>query len=355
MAVALSLAQRSLGRVWPNPAVGCVIADKEGRLAGAGWTQDGGRPHAETEAIRQAGARARGGVAYVSLEPCAHHGQTGPCASALIASGVARVVSALEDPDPRVAGKGHEMLRMSGIAVTTGVLQSDAERLNAGFLSRLRRGRPLVTLKLATTLDGRIALPSGQSQWITGPEARAHAHLVRAQHDAVLVGIGTVLADDPELTCRLPGIHHPRLVRVIADTHAKLPEASRLVRSAGQSPVWLLTARPDEAESLARHGVRVLPVAAGPGGVDLSDALARLASEGLTRLMVEGGSRLHASLLRLNLADRLVWYRAAAIMGEGVPAFCGTTLVQLDEMPRFLRRETRSLGQDVLETYEFGT
>jgi diaminohydroxyphosphoribosylaminopyrimidine deaminase/5-amino-6-(5-phosphoribosylamino)uracil reductase len=355
MAVALGLAQRSLGRVWPNPAVGCVIVDRDGRMAGAGWTQDGGRPHAETEAIRQAGARARGGVAYVSLEPCAHQGQTGPCASALIASGVARVVSAIEDPDPRVSGKGHEMLRAAGIAVTTGILHAAATQLNGGFLSRVRRGRPLVTLKLATTLDGRIALPSGQSQWITGHQARAHAHLVRSQHDAVLVGIGTVLADDPELTCRLPGVHHPRLVRVVADTQAKLPEASRLVQGAGRSPVWLLTARPDNAARLARHNVRILPVAAGPEGIDLPQAMALLAGEGLTRLMVEGGSRLHASLLRLNLADRIVWYRASAIMGEGVPAFCGTTLARLDDMPRVLRKETRQLGQDVLETYEFGT
>jgi len=355
MALALRLAQRSLGRVWPNPAVGCVITDREGNVAGVGWTQDGGRPHAETEAIRQAGPRVRGGCAYVTLEPCAHHGQTGPCAEALLASGVARVVSATEDPDPRVAGRGHALLRDGGVAVVTGVMEAEARVLNAGFFSRVLKKRPLVTLKVATTLDGRVALLSGQSQWITGPEARAHAHLMRAQSDAVLAGIGTVLADDPELTCRLPGIEHRRLVRVIVDTSARMPEGGRLARGAERQAVWLLTARPDAAVRLARSNVRVLPVAAGPGGIDMGDALTHLANEGLTRVLVEGGSGIHSTLLRSGLADRLLWYRASTIMGDWVPAFSAPALSRLDEMPRVLRKETRVLGQDLLETYTFGT
>ncbi|MFN9356646.1 MAG: bifunctional diaminohydroxyphosphoribosylaminopyrimidine deaminase/5-amino-6-(5-phosphoribosylamino)uracil reductase RibD [Alphaproteobacteria bacterium] len=355
MALALRLAQRSLGRVWPNPAVGCVIVDAGGHVAGQGWTQDGGRPHAETEAIRQAGARARGGVAYVTLEPCAHHGQTGPCAEALVSAGVARVVSATEDPDPRVAGRGHARLVQAGIAVDTGVLGGEARHLNAGFLSRIMRGRPLVTLKVATTLDGRIAMTSGESKWITGPEARAHAHLMRAQHDAVLAGIGTVLADDPELSCRLDGIDHRRLVRVVFDTRARLPEGSRLCRSADRQAVWLLTAQPDAAAHLARANVRVLPVAAAPEGIDPLDALRVLAAEGLTRVLVEGGAQVVTSLLRARLADRLAWYRSPAIMGQGVAAFSGLGLSGLADMPRVLRKETRVLGQDLLETCEFDT
>jgi diaminohydroxyphosphoribosylaminopyrimidine deaminase/5-amino-6-(5-phosphoribosylamino)uracil reductase len=355
MALALRLAQRSLGRVWPNPAVGCVIVDAQGHVAGQGWTQDGGRPHAETEAIRQAGARARGGVAYVTLEPCAHHGQTGPCAEALVAAGVTRVVSATEDPDPRVAGKGHQRLRQAGIALETGVMGEEARHLNAGFLSRVVRGRPLVTLKIATTLDGRIAMPSGESKWITGPEARTHAHLMRGQHDGILAGIGTVLADDPELTCRLAGLEHRRLVRIVIDTQARLPEGSRLCRSAERQAVWLLTAQPDAAARLAQHNVRVLPVKTGPGGIDAGDALRVLAAEGLTRVLVEGGAQVMTSLLRAGLADRLLWYRAPAIMGEGVAAFSSLGLSGLAGMPRVLRKETQRLGQDLLETCEFET
>ena len=198
MALALRLAQRGLGRVWPNPAVGCVIVDAAGQTVGRGWTQDGGRPHGETQALARAGGLARGSTAYVSLEPCAHHGQTGPCAQALIDAGVSRVVSAVDDPDPRVAGKGHAMLVAAGLEVRIGALQAQARALNAGFFSRLQIGRPLVTLKLATTLDGKIALPGGKSQWITGEAARAHVHLLRLQSDAVMVGIGSALADDPQ-------------------------------------------------------------------------------------------------------------------------------------------------------------
>lgn len=355
MALALRLAQRSLGRVWPNPAVGCVIVDAQGHLAGQGWTQDGGRPHAETEAIRQAGPRTRGGTAYVTLEPCAHHGQTGPCADALVDAGLARVVSATEDPDPRVAGRGHARLAAAGIAVDTQVLDDDARWVNAGFLSRVLRGRPLVTLKVATTMDGRIALASGESRWITGPEARQHAHLMRAQHDAVLAGIGTVLADDPELTCRLDGVDHRRMVRVVLDTHARLPESSRLCRSAERQAVWLLTARPEAAVRLADCNVRVLPVAPGGRGVDVADAMRVLAAEGLTRVLVEGGAQVMTSLIRAGVADRLLWYRAPAIMGEGVAAFSSLSLSGLADMPRVLRKETQVLGQDLLETCEFGT
>ncbi|MGH7115700.1 MAG: bifunctional diaminohydroxyphosphoribosylaminopyrimidine deaminase/5-amino-6-(5-phosphoribosylamino)uracil reductase RibD, partial [Stellaceae bacterium] len=240
MRTALALARRGLGAVWPNPAVGCVIIS-QGRVVGRGWTQPGGRPHAETEALRRAGGAARDATAYVSLEPCCHWGRTPPCADALIKAGVRRVVIALEDPDPRVAGNGIARLRAAGLAVEIGPGAEDAAEINAGFLTRQRLGRPLVTLKLATSLDGRIATGSGESQWITGPPARQRAHLLRARHDAVMVGTGTVLADDPELTCRLPGLGHRSPLRVVLDRRLRIPRSAHVIADARQSPTWVFT------------------------------------------------------------------------------------------------------------------
>jgi diaminohydroxyphosphoribosylaminopyrimidine deaminase/5-amino-6-(5-phosphoribosylamino)uracil reductase len=353
MGLALRLAARGLGRVWPNPAVGCVIVDREGHVVGRGWTQDGGRPHAETEAIRSAGTRAEGATAFVTLEPCAHHGQTGPCAEALTNAKISRVVSAVEDPDARVAGRGHEMLRKAGVVVRVGVLQAQAQELNAGFFSRVQRGRPFVTLKLATTLDGKIALKSGQSQWITGEAARRHSHLMRAQHDAVMVGIGTALADDPELTCRLPGLEHRRLVRIVVDSAGRLPVASKLVASASKQAVWLLTQV--DAPQLSERNVKVLSTGSSADGVSLQSGLTLLAKEGLTRVMVEGGAKLASSLLKYGLVDQLLWYRAPTVMGEGASAVSDLGLTLLGELPRFIRKETIRLGEDVLETYRIAT
>ena len=221
MRLALALAGRGLGNVWPNPAVGCVLV-REGRIVGRGWTQPGGRPHAERRALDQAGAEARGATAYVTLEPCSHHGKTPPCAEGLIGAGVARVVSAMTDPDPRVAGRGHAMLRAAGITVDEGLLEPEARALQAGFLSRIERGRPWIAVKLATSLDGRIALGNGESQWITSAEARARVHALRARFDAVLVGGGTARADDPLLTVR--GFQPARApVRVVASARLDLP------------------------------------------------------------------------------------------------------------------------------------
>jgi diaminohydroxyphosphoribosylaminopyrimidine deaminase/5-amino-6-(5-phosphoribosylamino)uracil reductase len=353
MGLALTLARRGLGRVWPNPAVGCVIVDAEGHVVGRGWTQDGGRPHAETEALRAAGGRARGATVYVSLEPCAHVGQTGPCAEALINAGVARVVSALEDPDPRVAGKGYAMLQAAGVAVRTNVRKDLAASVNEGFLSKVVRGRPHVTLKLATTLDGRIALPSGESRWITGERARAHAHLERAQHDAVMIGIGSALADDPELTCRLSGVSAPRLVRVVVDSNGRLPADCKLVKTAGAQPTWLVTAA--AVEPLRRAGVKVVATPLRAGRVDLTSALKALAAEGLTRVLVEGGATLASALLKLGLVDRLLWYRAPSIMGEGISAVASLGIDALNALPRLKHEETIRLGEDVLETYRPAT
>ena len=240
MMVALTLARRSLGNVWPNPAVGCVIVGADRSVVGRGWTKPGGRPHAETEALKQAGSWAKGSTAYVTLEPCSHYGETPPCAEALIAADVARVVIAIDDPDARVSGRGIAMLKDAGIDVEIGVGAAAAKKINAGFLLHRREGRPLVTLKTASTLDARIATHGGQSQWITGEEARRRGHLLRKTHDAIVVGIGTALADDPELTCRLPGMEGDSPVRVVVDTHLRLPLKSKVVQSAKKVPTWVV-------------------------------------------------------------------------------------------------------------------
>ncbi|MEO0719915.1 MAG: bifunctional diaminohydroxyphosphoribosylaminopyrimidine deaminase/5-amino-6-(5-phosphoribosylamino)uracil reductase RibD, partial [Pseudomonadota bacterium] len=239
MRAALDLARRGLGRTWPNPAVGCVIV-KDGELVSRGWTQPGGRPHAEVEALARAGSSAQGATVYVTLEPCAHHGVTPPCSEALVSAGVARVVTAFEDPDPRVAGRGHDLLRAAGIEVTTGLMETEARNVNAGYLMRRDKGRPFLTLKLASTLDGRIATSAGESKWITGEESRRRVHLLRASHDAILVGAGTARADDPGLDVRLPGLEMRSPVRIVADSRLSLPMESQLAQSTPQRPLWML-------------------------------------------------------------------------------------------------------------------
>ena len=354
MAAALGLAARGLGNVWPNPAVGCVLV-REGRVIARGWTQPGGRPHAEAEALRRAGADARGATAYVSLEPCAHHGETGPCAQALVEAGIARAVIALGDPDPRVDGAGAALLRDAGVEVSMGCLEEEAAELNAGFILRLNSKRPLITLKTATSLDGRIATQGGESRWITGPEARARGHGLRAQHDAVMIGIGTALADDPELTCRLPGLAERSPVRVVVDSHLRLPAGGKLVLGAGEVPVWALTIVGGEgrAKELAGLGVQVIEVAAdGTGEVDMGAALAALAERGLTRVLVEGGGALAAALLRSRLVDRVAWFRAPMLIGgDGVAMAAALGVEALDQAPRLRRLIVAQVGDDVLETY----
>ena len=354
MASALGLARRGLGSVWPNPAVGCVIV-RDGRVMGRGWTQPGGRPHAETEALAMAGETARGATAYVTLEPCAHHGKTPPCAEALIAAGVSRVVVAVGDPDARVSGKGLAMLRAAGIEVTLGVLTAEAEELNAGFFMRIRRQRPLVTLKVATSLDGRIATHGGESKWITGDSARAISHLLRAESDVVMVGSGTALADDPDLTCRLPGMEDYSPVRVVVDGRLRLPLTSKLVATAAEVPTWILTLPGGDARIAAYEdaGVEVLEVPAGNDHqIDLVVAMAVLAESGITRVLVEGGSHLAAALLRAELVDRMVWFRSPRLIGgDGLPAAQAFGIDHLPQTPLFERLETRPVGDDIMEIY----
>lgn len=359
MRAALALAARGLGNTWPNPSVGCVIV-KDGRVLGRGWTQPGGRPHAETEALKRAGDAARGATAYVTLEPCCHWGRTPPCTDALAAAGVARVVVALRDPDPRVDGEGLRRLRAAGIVVEEGLLSREAASVNHGFIKRLRQGLPMVTLKLATTLDGRIATAAKESRWITGPEARRAAHGLRARHDAILVGSGTVIDDDPDLTCRLPGGVPVPAPRVVADARLRIPLASRLVRTAREVPTLVATVpgHPEAALAALREaGVEVIEFPEGPGGLAMRGILAELAARGMTRVLAEGGSGIAASLLREGLADRLAWFHAPMVIGgDGIPAAYALhpdgPLPELARAPKFRRMSVRMLGPDMLSEYE---
>ena len=326
MALALALGRRGLGRTWPNPAVGAVIV-KDGVIVGRGWTQAGGRPHAEVEALRRAGATARGAVLYVTLEPCSHHGKSPPCADAVIAAGVARVVSALEDPNPEVAGAGHARLRAAGVAVDVGIGAEAARHDHLGHILRMREGRPRVLLKLAISADGKAGAEGeavGRPVAITGPVVHDRVHLLRAQNDAIMIGVGTALADDPLLTCRLPGMAKDSPVRVVLDSALRLPLSSQLVRTARVTPVWAVAGEsaPGAAEQALREaGVEVLRVAASSGGLELAAVLKLLAARGVTRLMVEGGPTLAAALLRADLVDEAVLFHSAKIIGaRGIDA-----------------------------------
>jgi diaminohydroxyphosphoribosylaminopyrimidine deaminase/5-amino-6-(5-phosphoribosylamino)uracil reductase len=354
MRAALALARRGLGTTWPNPSVGCVVV-QQGRVVGRAVTAPGGRPHAEPRALDMAGAQATGATVYVTLEPCNHWGQTPPCTEALIEADVARVAVAMRDPDPRVNGEGLDRLRAAGIEVTEGVLEAEAREIVAGFASRVLHHRPLVTLKLAATLDGRIATSSGESQWITGEPARRVAHALRGRHDAVLVGVGTVLADNPELTCRLPGFRPTPVVRVVVDTHLRTSLTSRLIATAAESPTWMLIRAGtdhDRRRAVADLGVHVIEVPGADAGVDLGKGLAALAEAGLTQVLVEGGAKIAAALLRADLVDRIAWFHAPSVMGaDGWPAVQAFGVERLELMPRFALRAVRPVGDDVLSEF----
>ncbi len=355
MTAALGVARRGLGRVWPNPAVGCVIV-RDGHMVARGWTGDGGRPHAETEALRRAGGLAAGSAAYVTLEPCAHRGETPPCCEALARAGVERAVIACTDPDPRVDGAGVEALRGAGVDVDVGVCADAARELNAGFFLRVTEGRPLVTLKLASSLDGRVATRTGHSRWITGEAARAQAHALRARHDAILVGAGTVTADNPQLTCRLPGLEERSPVRIVVDGRLSFPLTARVVASALTVPTRVITLRGADAgrrRALTDSGVEVIEVAPDSAGrPDLRQAMKRLGSSGLTRILVEGGSRIAGALVRDGLVDRVVWFRAPSLLGgDGTPAVAGFGVGTLAEAPMLRQADSVRTGGDVMESY----
>ncbi len=355
MALALTLGRRGLGRTWPNPAVGAVVV-KDGVIVGRGWTQPGGRPHAEVEALRRAGAAARGATLYVTLEPCSHYGQSPPCAEAVMAAGVARVVSAIEDPNPKVAGNGHQRLRAAGIAVEVGLCAEEARRDHAGHIRRMRDGRPHVTLKLAISADGKAGAAGRKPLAITGPDVRDRVHLLRAQNDAIMVGIGTALADDPLLTCRLSGMAKYSPVRIVADSMLRLPADSRLVRGAYDTPVWVVTGMkaPQEAEFLLLAlGVEVLRSPESGDPLDLNDALGFLAAKGITRLMVEGGPTLAAAFLAADLVDEAVLFQSPKEVGpDGIDALDGLPLTALTQSPRLAWISSEAVGGDSCDLFE---
>lgn len=354
MAAALALGRRNMGATWPNPSVGALLVQHTevgAVIVGRGWTAKGGRPHGEPRAIAAAGDNARGATCYVTLEPCAHHGRTTPCADALIAAGVARVVSAVEDPDPRVRGKGHGRLAAAGIAVTTGVLEAEARRDHAGHFTRILLGRPHVQLKLATSSDGMIAIRGQGGLAITGAEVRDRVHLMRAEADAIVVGIGTALADDPMLTCRLPGLEGRSPVRVVIDGRARLPLTSALVRSVDEVPLWLVVddrAPVDRRIALEALGVELIEAPLGPDGrTDLAGALVALAERGITRAMVEGGAAIARALLEADLVDEALLLTAAEPIGSsGLPAFVDRGPDLLVGGGRFAELDAGMIGQD---------
>jgi diaminohydroxyphosphoribosylaminopyrimidine deaminase / 5-amino-6-(5-phosphoribosylamino)uracil reductase len=353
MALALALGRRGLGRTWPNPAVGAVIIRRDGDvplIVGRGWTQTGGRPHAEIEALRRAGEAARGATLYVTLEPCSHHGKSPPCADAVIAAGVARVVSALEDPNPEVAGAGHARLRAAGVAVEIGVGAEEARHDHAGHVRRMRDGRPHVTLKLAISADGKVAAAGRRPVAITGEAVRDRVHLMRAQSDAVMIGIGTALADDPLLTCRLPGMEASSPVRLVLDAGLRLPLGSRLVSSAHETPVWVVagagTSR-DAERALAAKGVTVVRAVDADGLLDLVGTLKLIAARGISRLMVEGGPTLAAALLAADLIDEAVLFHSPKVVGaDGIDALEGMRLAALTESPQLKCVAREAVGAD---------
>jgi diaminohydroxyphosphoribosylaminopyrimidine deaminase/5-amino-6-(5-phosphoribosylamino)uracil reductase len=358
MQLALTLGRRGQGRTWPNPAVGAVVV-RDGIIVGRGWTQPGGRPHAEPVALAHAGDAARGATLYVTLEPCSHFGKSPPCADAIIAAGIARVVSAIEDPNPEVAGQGHARLSAAGIAVDVGLGAAEAARDHAGHFRRVRDKRPHVILKLAVSADDKIAAVGRKPVAISGEAAKIRVHLLRAQCDAILVGIGTVLSDDPLLTCRLPGMESRSPVRVVLDRALRIRGTSKLVHSARGTPLWVMTSSLAEAPSAMKLGaagaqvIRVATTTTPPPGLDLSAVLHALAEKGITRLLVEGGARVASSFVAAGLVDEVWLLRGSdAIGADGVDALDALPLSALTGSPAFTQRASEMLQKDTLTIYE---
>ena len=352
MKAALALAKRGLGCVAPNPSVGCLIV-KDDILVGRGWTQSGGRPHAETQALEMAGVAAKSATAYVTLEPCSHTGETPPCAEALVTAGIERAVVAVEDPDPRVSGRGLEALQNAGIQTTVGILEDEARSLNAGFFLKNTASRPLFTLKSATSLDGKIATSSGESKWITGQMSRDYGHLVRAQHDAMLVGVNTVISDNPSLTCRIERLETRSPMAVVLDSALRIPLSCELVKCAGKRPL-LIVCNETAVDSVAANklidaGVRLVPV---PNTRDIKSVGKILAEQGLTRVLVEGGSQVLASFVAARQCDRLLTFTAGKIIGaDGLTSIGPLALAHLGDAPHLTLESYRKLGPDLLASY----
>jgi diaminohydroxyphosphoribosylaminopyrimidine deaminase/5-amino-6-(5-phosphoribosylamino)uracil reductase len=358
MGAALRLGRRNLGQTYPNPAVGALIVRmEEGSpvVVGRGWTAPGGRPHAEMIALEQAGSAAKGATVYVTLEPCAHTGKTPPCAEALVEAKVARVVSAIEDPDKRVAGKGHKLIADAGVALTTGVLADEAALAHAGHIARVTKGRPHVTLKLAISADGMIGRREGERMIITGREALDAVQGMRTEADAVMIGIGTALVDDPRLTIRLPGLLERSPVRIVVDATARLKLSSNLIQTAREFPLIVVVgpeALDERKVALVEAGARVIEVGGGEGGLDIAAALNQLAKDGFTRILVEGGAQIASSLVAADLLDEVVFFRAPVVVGsDGVRALGGYALSAIERSPRFRQIDSAVVGEDQMRRY----
>lgn len=350
MREALMLASGHLGLTTPNPSVGCVIV-RGGKILGRGVTGISGRPHGETEALVEAGSRARGATAYVSFEPCAHHGRTGPCAEALVAAGVKRVVIACVDPDTRVKGRGIAVLKRAGIDVATGVLEAEALELNAGFITRIESGRPRGILKLAMSLDGRIAAEGGDSKWISSEQSRNLVHQWRREADAVMVGAGTVIADDPRLTCRIMGGRDP--VRVVIDARLRTPANARIYRQRSTAPTILVTQPSRLARAVKkykRRGVEVLAVAFLEGELALGDLMREFGRRGWCNVLIEGGANLAGCALRAGIIDRVALFMAPKIIGAGFPAVDGMHIRRIRDAVALEDLSARQIGADWLFT-----
>ena len=354
MGAALNLARRGLGNTWPNPAVGCVIV-KNNKVVGRGWTKPGGRPHAETEALKNAGYEALGSTAYVTLEPCNHFGKTPPCTEALICAGVRKVVIASLDPDKRVSGSGLKRLEDAGIVVDLGMARSEANKINQGYFLRVKNSRPFITLKIATTLDGKIATRNGESEWITGEVSRKTVHKLRASHDAVMVGSGTALIDNPSLACRLPGVKNTHKLRVVLDGRLRVPETGIIAQTARKIPVLIFTVsggkdKSEKVKRLESLGVTIVIFEKNGERPNIRDVMTEVSARGITRLLVEGGGSLAASLLANDLVDELAWFRAPSIIGgDGLSSIANLGLDKLENMATFSRQSLTILGDDSLE------
>jgi diaminohydroxyphosphoribosylaminopyrimidine deaminase/5-amino-6-(5-phosphoribosylamino)uracil reductase len=344
---ALALAAPMLGRTSPNPAVGCVIVQGE-RIVGRGATAEGGRPHAEALALKQAGRRARGGAAYVSFEPCSHHGQTPPCARALIEAGVAGVIVGCRDPYPLVRGRGIAMLRRAGIRTTLGVLEDECTQLNEGFITRMRLGRPFAILKLATTLDGRIATPDGDARWISSAGSRELVHRWRGECDAVMVGAGTIIADNPRLTCRIAGGRDP--ARVIVDGRLQTDPRATIFHQRSAAPTIVATRAENVARATRRYGktVEIIALPHTAEGLDLATLMRELARRGWSKVLIEGGARLAGSALRARTVDRIAFFVAPKILGCGVSAIEGLRVATMRHALQLTALSARRIGADLL-------
>ena len=355
MRLALALGRRNLGHTWPNPSVGAVIV-KDGVVIARGWTQEGGRPHAEVEALRRAKKATQGATMYVALEPCSHQGKTPPCADAIIRAGIARVVSAMEDPNPEVAGQGHERLRARGIIVEVGLGAEEAQRIHVGHIMRVTKGRPHVTVKLAISADGKAGLAGRRPAVISGEAARERVFQIRAANDAILVGIGTILSDDPQLTCRLPGMFERSPVRVVLDEDLRVPLATSVVATVRETPTWVFASHRASTmaeEILQQKGCKVFRVGEVDGRLDLNQILKALADQGITRCLVEGGPTVASSFVAANLVDEAILVRGEKTIGD-------TGIGPLEGMPleamtgRLTLRGSEKLATDTIEKFVRG-